>query len=55
MYLNRITLIGFIGSDAERKRRKPELSSVALRAICSIHSEVGCLVNPARLIRRDSR
>src|ERR1035441_9689752 len=36
-------------------RRNPELSSVALRAIWSIHSDVGCLVKPARLTRRDSR
>src|ERR1700679_3126261 len=29
-----------------RPRRTPELSSVALRAIWSIHSEVGSLVKP---------
>src|ERR1700735_1553039 len=36
-----------------RPRRTPELWSVALRAIWSIHSEVGCLVKPARVTRRD--
>jgi len=36
-------------------QRSPVLSSVVLRAIWSIHSEVGCLVKPARVTRRDSR